>query len=35
MTRESLQSRDRIFVEGYGFLPFAKNMTKNIGKYIR
>ena len=30
----SVQSRDRIFVKGYGFLSFAKNMDKNIGKSI-
>ena len=33
----SVQPRDRIFVKGYGFLSFAKNMDKsmdkNIGKY--
>ena len=34
MTRCSVQQRDRIFVKGYGFLPFAKNMGKNIGKII-
>ena len=33
MTRYSIQLRDRIFVKGYGFLPLAKNMNKNIGKY--
>ena len=32
MTRYSIQSRDRIFVKGYGFLSFAKNMGKNVGK---
>ena len=32
MTRYSVQSRDRIFVKGYGFLPLAKNMGKNVGK---
>ena len=26
----SVQPRDRIFVTGYGFLSFAKNMGKNI-----
>ena len=31
MTRYSVQPRDRIFVKGYGFLSFAKNMGKNIG----
>ena len=30
----SVQTRDRIFVKGYGFLCFAKNMGKNIGKNI-
>ena len=28
----SIQPRDRIFVKGYGFLSFTKNMGKNIGK---
>ena len=28
----SVTPRDRIFVKVYGFLPFAKNMGKNIGK---
>ena len=32
--RYSVQPRDRIFVKGYGFLSFAKNMSKNIGKKI-
>ena len=35
MTRCSVQPRDRIFVKGYGFLSFPKNMGKNIGKNIR
>ena len=30
----SLQPRDQIFVKGYGFLSFAKNMGKYIGKDI-
>ena len=30
----SVQPRDRIFVKGYRFLSFAKNMCKNIGKNI-
>ena len=34
MTRHSVQPRDWIFVKGYGFLSFAKNMGKNIGKNI-
>ena len=29
-----VQPRDRIFVKGYGFLSFAKNMCKNIGENI-
>ena len=32
MIRYSVQPRDQIFVKGYGFLLFAKNMGKNIGK---
>ena len=34
MTRHSVQSRDRIFVKGYGFLSSAKNMGENNGIYI-
>ena len=34
MTRYSVQPRDRIFIKGYGFLSFAKDMGKNIGKNI-
>ena len=34
MTRCSVQPRDRIFVKGYGFLFFAKNMGRYIGKNI-
>ena len=30
----SVQPRDRIFVKGYGFLTFAKNMGEDIGKNI-
>ena len=30
MTRYSCQARDRIFVKGYWFLSFAKNVDKNI-----
>ena len=30
----SIEPRDIIFVKGYGFLSFAKNMSKNIGKVI-
>ena len=34
MTRHSVQPRDRIFLKGYGFLSFAKNIGKNIGRNI-
>ena len=34
MTRYSVQPRDRIFVKGFGFLSFAKNIGKKIGKNI-
>ena len=34
MTRYSVQTRDRIFVKGYGFLSFAKNLGENIGMSI-
>ena len=30
----SVQPRDWIFVKGYGFLSFANNMGKDIGKNI-
>ena len=29
--RYSIKLRDRIYVEGYGFLSFAKNKGKNLG----
>ena len=32
MIRHSVQLRDRIFVKGYGFSSFAKNMCKMICK---
>ena len=32
MMRYSVQPKDRIFVEGYKCLSFAKHMGKNIGK---
>ena len=32
MTRYSVQPWDQIFVNGYGFFSFAKNMGKNIDK---
>ena len=34
MTPYSVQPRGRIFVKGYGFLSFSKNIGKNIGKNI-
>ena len=34
MTCYSVQPRDRIFVKGYGFLSFAKNMGRDIVKNI-
>ena len=34
MTCSSVQPRVQIFVKGYGFLSFAKNMGRNIGKNI-
>ena len=30
MTRYSVQQRERVFVKGYGFLSFVKNMGKNL-----
>ena len=30
--RYSVQPRDRVFVNGYRFLSFTKNMVKNISK---
>ena len=30
----SIQARDKLFVKGCGFLSFAKNMDKTIGKNI-
>ena len=36
MTRYSVQPRDylRIFVKNYGFLSFARNIGRDIGKNI-
>ena len=34
MTQYSVQPRTIIFVKGYGFLSFAKNIAKNIGKNL-
>ena len=32
MERYLVQPRDRIFVKGYGFLSFSRNMDKNVSK---
>ena len=32
MIQYAVQPRDRIFVKGYRFLSFAKNLVVNIGK---
>ena len=34
MTRYSVQPRDQIYVKGYGFLSFARNMDKNISENL-
>ena len=34
MARYSVEIRNQIFVKGYGFSSFAKNMRKSIGKNI-
>ena len=34
MTSYSVQPRDVIFVKGYGFLSFAKNMSRSMAKNI-
>ena len=34
MVRYSFQPRGQIFVTGYGFLSFVKNMVNNTGKNI-
>ena len=34
MTKCSVQPRDRIFIIGHEFFPFAENICKNIGKNI-
>ena len=34
MTRYSVHPRNRMFVKSYEFLPFAKNMEKNIAKIV-
>ena len=32
MIRYSIEPRTQMFVKGYGFLSFAKNMGKHVGK---
>ena len=32
--RYSIEPKGKLFVKGYGFSPFVKNMSKNIGKII-
>ena len=34
MTRYSIKSRDRIFLQGFGFLSFARIIGKNVGIII-
>ena len=35
MTHYSVQPRYWIFIKGYGFLSFAKNMGRNISKNLK
>ena len=32
--RYSIEPRDRVYVKGYGFLSFAKNMSNKYGKKL-
>ena len=34
MARYLAQPRDRIFIKGYGFLSFARNVGKNLSKNL-
>ena len=34
MTHYSIEPKYRVFVKGYGFLAFVKNMSKGIGKSV-
>ena len=34
MTRYSIEPKNLIFLKGYGFLSFVKNMSKHIAKNI-
>ena len=31
----SIEPRDRIYVKGYGFLSFAKNIGKNLSNIVK
>ena len=33
--RYSIEPRDRIYVKGYGFLSFAKNIGKNLSNEVK
>ena len=33
--RYSTETRDRIYVKGYGFLSFAKNMGKSLSNTVK
>ena len=33
--RSSIEPRDRIYVKGYGFLSFAKNMDRHANKVAK
>ena len=33
--RYSVEPRERIYVKGYGFLPFARNFNDNYGKSLK
>ena len=35
MTQYTVQPGYQVFVKGYGFLSFAKNIDKNIGEKMR
>ena len=35
MMKDSIEPRDGIYVKGYGFLFFAKNIGKNLSKSLR
>ena len=35
MVQYSVQPRDQIFIKGYWFLSFAKNMGKNINENVK